>query len=329
MKSKTLLTSFALCVFGTACGGFTEIGQGTAGSDGSGGATSQGGKSSGGSQSKGGANGLGGSMAQGGGTESGGASASGGTGVGNATGAGGSAGGVGIPCTTDAECPQIKIACRLCEDGSSACPWSRCEKGICQVGIDQCPNTNPCEGKKCGEVCTTCAPGQTCPPIVEYCDEQQQCQRTQPTCNGTTCSATGESCANGETCCAGLECCVGVPVPQGSEYCGTVCPKSDRNIKRNFMSVDPDQVLEKLSQLPVGTWSYRTESSTERHIGPMAQDFMAAFHVGSSDRTILQVDADGVAFAAIQALNARLKTLEERNSKLERALEQQRAECGR
>jgi hypothetical protein len=61
----------------------------------------------------------------------------------------------------------------------------------------------------------------------------------------------------------------------------------------------------------------------------MAQDFMAAFGVGSSDRTILQVDADGVSFAAIQALNARLTALEEQNQKLLRELEQQRQRCER
>jgi hypothetical protein len=110
-------------------------------------------------------------------------------------------------------------------------------------------------------------------------------------------------------------------VPAGNEYCGNVCPKSDQNIKRDFLSVDPNRILDQLSHLPIGTWSYRTEGSTERHIGPMAQDFMAAFQVGSSDRTILQVDADGVAFAAIQALNARLEALEERNRQLEHELE--------
>ncbi|HET9931315.1 MAG TPA: tail fiber domain-containing protein [Polyangiaceae bacterium] len=327
MKRSIALTSFAFSIFGTACGGFTEIGEGTAGSD-SGGATAQGGKSPGGSPGTGGARFTGGASGLGG-AAAGGTTADGGSaGIGNASSTGGSAGSVGQPCTTSEECPQIKAPCRLCEDGSEACPWSRCENGVCLAGIDQCPTPNPCAGKKCGDICTTCSPGQTCPPIVEYCDSKQQCQRDQPNCGGS-CSATGESCANGETCCDGLECCVGVPVPQGSEFCGTVCPKSDQNIKRNFLSVDPDQVLDKLSRLPVGTWSYRTESSTERHIGPMAQDFMAAFHVGSSDRTILQVDADGVAFAAIQALNARLKSLEERNQKLERDLAEQRSRCER
>lgn len=146
---------------------------------------------------------------------------------------------------------------------------------------------------------------------------------------GGTCSVEKASCANGETCCAGLECCAGVPVPAGNEYCGEVCPKSDVNIKRDFVSVDPNEVLDKLSRLPVGVWSYRTEGSTVRHIGPLAQDFMATFGVGSSDRTILQVDADGVSFAAIQALNARLARLEEQNKKLESELAEQRRRCER
>ena len=90
-----------------------------------------------------------------------------------------------------------------------------------------------------------------------------------------------------------------------------------------------NEVLDKLSRLPVGVWSYQTEGSTARHIGPMAQDFMATFGVGSSDRTILQVDADGVSFAAIQALNARLTALEEQNQKLLRELEQRRQCCKR
>ncbi|PYX88185.1 MAG: hypothetical protein DMG67_17760, partial [Acidobacteria bacterium] len=44
-----------------------------------------------------------------------------------------------------------------------------------------------------------------------------------------------------------------------------------------------------------------------RHIGPMAQDFYAAFHVGEDDRHITQVDEGGVAFAAIQGLNQKLE----------------------
>lgn len=231
-------------------------------------------------------------------------------------------------CEGDWECPKSLAPCELCDDGSSACPWARCENGTCKSGIDRCPTTSGCKvDMDCPEVglCSPCANGS--------CAEQRcsngACQLTCDTGGGATCSAEEASCANGETCCAGLECCAGVPVPVGNEYCGKICPKSDVNIKRDFVSVDPNEVLDKLSRLPVGVWSYQTEGSTARHIGPMAQDFMATFGVGSSDRTILQVDADGVSFAAIQALNARLTALEEQNQKLLRELEQRRQCCKR
>ena len=91
---------------------------------------------------------------------------------------------------------------------------------------------------------------------------------------------------------------------------------SDRNLKRDIDPVNADEVLEALSTLPVSTWSYRTEASGARHMGPMAQDFMATFHVGSSDKSIFQVDADGVAFASIQALDRQVKQLEKQNAEL-------------
>jgi Skp family chaperone for outer membrane proteins len=42
-------------------------------------------------------------------------------------------------------------------------------------------------------------------------------------------------------------------------------------------------------------------------LGPVAQDFYQAFGLGDSDRTISTVDANGVALAAIQGLNAKLE----------------------
>jgi hypothetical protein len=87
-------------------------------------------------------------------------------------------------------------------------------------------------------------------------------------------------------------------------------------MKRGLTSVDPSPVLERLATLPISQWSYRTEGSEVRHLGPMAQDFKAAFELGDSDQTILQVDADGVAFAAIQALYRRVQELETQNRRL-------------
>jgi hypothetical protein len=41
----------------------------------------------------------------------------------------------------------------------------------------------------------------------------------------------------------------------------------------------------------------------------MAQDFAAAFALGENDTTISTVDADGVALAAIQGLNAKVEAM--------------------
>ena len=62
--------------------------------------------------------------------------------------------------------------------------------------------------------------------------------------------------------------------------------------------------------MPIRTWSYRSEDSTVRHIGPTAQDFRAAFALGDGDKAIATVDADGVSLAAIQALVKRVAQLE-------------------
>jgi len=82
---------------------------------------------------------------------------------------------------------------------------------------------------------------------------------------------------------------------------------SDRNAKENFSRVDSRAVLEKVAALPVTTWNYKSQTNGVRHIGPVAQDFKAAFGVGESDTGITTIDADGVALAAIQGLNQKLE----------------------
>lgn len=77
---------------------------------------------------------------------------------------------------------------------------------------------------------------------------------------------------------------------------------SDRNAKENFAPVDGAEILRKVVALPISSWNYRTQSEGVRHLGPSAQDFKAAFHLGESDKAISAVDGDGVALAAIQAL---------------------------
>ena len=66
-------------------------------------------------------------------------------------------------------------------------------------------------------------------------------------------------------------------------------------------------MLAKVAALPIYTWRYKTETSGALHMGPVAQDFSAAFGLGDSDKRITTVDADGVALAAIQGLNAKVE----------------------
>lgn len=86
---------------------------------------------------------------------------------------------------------------------------------------------------------------------------------------------------------------------------GTWTNSSDVNRKHFFEEVTGEDVLARLRSIPIRSWSYRAEPSEIRHLGPTAQDFRAAFGLGTDDKSIATVDADGVALAAAQALEAR------------------------
>jgi hypothetical protein len=110
---------------------------------------------------------------------------------------------------------------------------------------------------------------------------------------------------------------------------------SDRNRKTDFHGINPREVLEKVVHLPVSQWRYTNEDAGVKHLGPVAQDFQSAFGLGTDDKSIGTVDADGVALAAIQGLNQKLQEelkrrdaenaeLKERLSRLERLLSKER-----
>jgi hypothetical protein len=83
---------------------------------------------------------------------------------------------------------------------------------------------------------------------------------------------------------------------------------SDRNAKKNFQPLDTGDVLERLAQVPVQRWSYKWEADgAVQHIGPVAQDFKAAFYPGRDDKAISTLEFDGVELAAIQGLNHKVE----------------------
>jgi hypothetical protein len=103
----------------------------------------------------------------------------------------------------------------------------------------------------------------------------------------------------------------------GTVYANGVALTSDRNAKENFTPVNARAVLAKVASLPLTQWNYKTDHKDVQHIGPMAQDFQAAFGLdGTDDQHISVVDEGGVALAAIQGLNQKLNEKEAELQKL-------------
>lgn len=120
----------------------------------------------------------------------------------------------------------------------------------------------------------------------------------------------------------------GVMLPANGSAWEALPSSSDRNMKTEISPVDARAVLAKVAALPIATWSYRGSQGTAgpRHLGPMAQDFRAAFGLGDDDRHIAPVDASGVSLAAIQGLNDLVHQLADTVAGLERQLAEQRDE---
>ncbi|WZX23351.1 tail fiber domain-containing protein [Myxococcus stipitatus] len=103
---------------------------------------------------------------------------------------------------------------------------------------------------------------------------------------------------------------------------------SDRNQKYDFRQVDGEALLDKVAGMPVNTWRYKGEDTAVRHMGPVAQDFHAAFGLGPDNKSIGLLDISGVNLAAIQALEVRTRELREKSAEVD-ALKSEMAELKR
>jgi hypothetical protein len=112
-------------------------------------------------------------------------------------------------------------------------------------------------------------------------------------------------------------------------YAHGVLLTSDRYAKTNFVILEQNAILKKVADLPLTQWNYLGDDEATKHIGPMAQDFHAAFGLnGGDDKHISVVDESGVALAAIQGLNQKLnekdseiQSLKLQNENLEKRLD--------
>lgn len=99
---------------------------------------------------------------------------------------------------------------------------------------------------------------------------------------------------------------------------GTCNSSSDLNRKEHFLPVNNTEILNKVAQLPISEWQFIGEKA--RHMGPMAQEFFAAFGLGADERMISSTDVNGITLAAIQALKAENDHLKRRLESLEKRL---------
>ena len=101
----------------------------------------------------------------------------------------------------------------------------------------------------------------------------------------------------------------------------TVTETSSREVKRGFEAVNGLSVLDKVAALPITEWSYKADNPAVRHLGPMAEDFHAAFGLGKTDKGLTSIDTSGVALAAIQGLHQKLVEKDLRIAELEARLQ--------
>jgi hypothetical protein len=93
---------------------------------------------------------------------------------------------------------------------------------------------------------------------------------------------------------------------------------SSRLAKEDFVNVDGETVLGTLAGMQIQRWRYI--GTKAQHIGPVAEDFYAAFGLGEGPTTISTMDVDGVNLVAVQALERRTAELREENAELRRRL---------
>lgn len=97
---------------------------------------------------------------------------------------------------------------------------------------------------------------------------------------------------------------------------GVLTEGSSRTIKHGVHRVDVHDVLQTVRSLPIQRWRYITDPEQAEHLGPMAEDFHAAFGLGADDKHISTIDTSGVALAAVQALGDQVAELEAERAEL-------------
>jgi hypothetical protein len=86
---------------------------------------------------------------------------------------------------------------------------------------------------------------------------------------------------------------------------GTWTNASSIALKENFTDLDKEALLEKIGQLELQSWNYKSEDASIKHIGPLAEQFYELFGLGGSTNSISTIDPAGLALVGIQALTSK------------------------
>lgn len=110
---------------------------------------------------------------------------------------------------------------------------------------------------------------------------------------------------------------------------------SSRSFKENFRILDGEELLGKIRGMLIAEWNYKNGDASIKYMGPVAEEFHAAFGLNSNDPGgINTISIDGVNMAGVQALELRtarqreqieaqqatIQALEARLARLERLL---------
>jgi len=107
---------------------------------------------------------------------------------------------------------------------------------------------------------------------------------------------------------------------------GTWTNGSSRTFKENFQPLDTQELLAKIATMPVESWNYK--NTDERHIGPVAEDFVQAFDVGTTNEDgtrdnqyLATGDVAGVALLGVQELLKQNEELRQNIEQMKREIE--------
>jgi hypothetical protein len=104
---------------------------------------------------------------------------------------------------------------------------------------------------------------------------------------------------------------------------GTWVGSSSRKLKENFTQLNPDDLLNKINQLDITRWNFKSEGKKITHIGPVAEDFYRIFKTGDAEDHLATIDTAGVSLAGVKALSGKVKSQQEQIKSQQQQIEKQ------